>query len=333
MAISILNDLRIRGAQLEDAQAVTDFANLCSIADLGTQTLTLDDTRREWQVPGLELDKDMRLVFAPNGQLIGYIEVWNVEEPYARPGCWGRVHPDYRGQGIGTYLLRYAEERAREKLHLAPSDAQVTLGTGVDSRVQSGIELMEHKGFTVGRRFYEMQIDMTDAPPAPQFLAGITIRTAISGQDDRAVYDAIMDAFADHWGFLPMSFERWGHFMLNGDRYDPSLWFLAMDGSEIAGMALCDPKSSHDPMMGWVDDLGVRRVWRKRGLGLALLHHAFGEFYRRGTRKVGLGVDASSLTNAVKLYERAGMHVAKTSYRYEKVLRPGKELSTQTLSE
>jgi ribosomal protein S18 acetylase RimI-like enzyme len=77
--------------------------------------------------------------------------------------------------------------------------------------------------------------------------------------------------------------------------------------------------------------LGVRRPWRKRGLGLALLHHSFNEFYRRGKRKVGLGVDAQNLTGALRLYEKAGMHVDQAYDTYEKELREGTEISVQSL--
>jgi ribosomal protein S18 acetylase RimI-like enzyme len=66
--------------------------------------------------------------------------------------------------------------------------------------------------------------------------------------------------------------------------------------------------------------LGVRRPWRRRGLGRALLLHAFGEFRRRGFSRSALGVDAESLTGANRLYERAGMHVAARFDIYEKVL-------------
>jgi hypothetical protein len=65
---------------------------------------------------------------------------------------------------------------------------------------------------------------------------------------------------------------------------------------------------------------------------MALLLHSFNEFYRRGSRKAGLGVDASSLTGATRLYERAGMHVARQYDSYQKELRPGREPSTETLS-
>ena len=75
----------------------------------------------------------------------------------------------------------------------------------------------------------------------------------------------------------------------------------------------------------------MRRPWRHMGLGMALLLHSFREFYRRGTHKVGLSVDSQNLTGATRLYERAGMHVARQYDTYQKELRPGVELSTQTI--
>jgi GNAT superfamily N-acetyltransferase len=82
-----------------------------------------------------------------------------------------------------------------------------------------------------------------------------------------------------------------------------------------------------------VNWLGVRRPWRRRGLALALLHHTFGECYRRGLQKVALGVDASSLTGATRLYEKAGMHVFRQWNTYQKELRAGKDLTTQKLDD
>lgn len=67
------------------------------------------------------------------------------------------------------------------------------------------------------------------------------------------------------------------------------------------------------------------------GLGLALLLHAFGEFFRRGYRKVSLGVDAQNITGALRLYEKAGMHVIRQMDMYEKEIRPGRELRVQEI--
>jgi ribosomal protein S18 acetylase RimI-like enzyme len=72
--------------------------------------------------------------------------------------------------------------------------------------------------------------------------------------------------------------------------------------------------------VGWVRSLGVRRPWRRRGLGLALLLASFGAFWERGTRTIGLGVDGENTTGAVRLYEKAGMRVELRIDRFERVL-------------
>jgi ribosomal protein S18 acetylase RimI-like enzyme len=74
------------------------------------------------------------------------------------------------------------------------------------------------------------------------------------------------------------------------------------------------------PGVGWVGILGVRRQWRRRGLGRALLLKALQEFRSRGFREVGLGVDAASLTGATRLYESVGMRVTAQFDIYEKQL-------------
>jgi ribosomal protein S18 acetylase RimI-like enzyme len=87
--------------------------------------------------------------------------------------------------------------------------------------------------------------------------------------------------------------------------------------------------------MGWVDGLCVRRPWRKRGLGLALLLHSYGMFHERGKLRVGLGVDAENITGALRLYEKAGMHSDpnRTYVVYEKELRSGIDLRTNKVDE
>jgi GNAT superfamily N-acetyltransferase len=176
-----------------------------------------------------------------------------------------------------------------------------------------------------------MEIELDKAPPAPQWPAGIRVRTLYAGQEEHAVFEMIEEAFQDHWGHTPVTFEQWSSWRLNSRGFDPTLWFLTFDGDKLAGAALCH--IFEDLHMGWVNQLAVRRPWRRRGLGMALLLHAFGEFYRRGHHTIGLGVDSQNLTGATRLYERAGMHVALQHDSYEKELRPGQDLRTLSLSE
>jgi ribosomal protein S18 acetylase RimI-like enzyme len=179
----------------------------------------------------------------------------------------------------------------------------------------------------------EIQFDSPpETPPAPQ---GIIIRPYNPETELEAVVHTMTDSFRDHFGFVERPFEdemtNFRHHFLGDPIYDPSLWFVAMDGDEMVGISLCRRDGYETPDLGFVNELGVRREWRKRGIANALLKTSFAAFYRLGKTGAALGVDASSLTGALRLYEKAGMHVARQFDNFEKELRAGEEISRRTL--
>jgi mycothiol synthase len=324
----------MRGAALDDLPEAVEMFNACSRQLIGRAEVTLEGMRHEWEIPILNLAEDRRVVIAPSGQLVGYMEVWDLFDPHTRINTWGRVHPAHQGRGIATALLRWAEERARGAIPRAPARTRVAMLTWVSNLDAAANEVMPRSGFDLIRHSYRMRIDLAEAPPAPVWPQGITLRAFDPGRDLEAVARTDREAFRDHWGFVERPFEQdlqmFRHW-LSEPRFDPSLWFMAMHGAEVAGISLCDVRTEDDPNQGWVGSLGVLRPYRRQGLGLALLRHSFGALYRRGQRAVGLGVDAYNLTGALRLYERAGMRVYRQNNTYEKELRPGVELSTQTI--
>ncbi|MBI3161175.1 MAG: GNAT family N-acetyltransferase [Chloroflexi bacterium] len=335
--IELPRDFTVRGAQPDDVESALELFNLWSQAVIQQDDITdAGAIRNEWVSPGFDPARDIRVIFSPDGKMVGYIEVWTTSKPPVHPWIWGRVHPDFSGLGIGSWLLQWAEERACMVLSDLPTDLHFAPRIGAHRPAVESKKLFEDFGYAQIRSSYNMRIDMKSAPPTPLWAGGITLRRFDPEKDTEAVYIADTESFRDHFGFVEPPFEeglaRFKHFMM-GDGFDPNLWFLAMDGNEITGICLCRPKAYDDPEMGYVNILGVRRAWRKRGIGLALLQHAFGEFYRRGTRKVGLGVDAESLTGALRLYEKAGMRVHLAFDLYEKTIRPGREISVESLSE
>jgi ribosomal protein S18 acetylase RimI-like enzyme len=208
----------------------------------------------------------------------------------------------------------------------ADPEVRVTLNSWASSNNEVAQQRLERAGYAAIRGHWRMEIDMEAAPTEPEWPAGITVRTFQPGMD-RQIFEMVDTAFQDHWGHIPGTFEEWRHWTIERETFDPTLWFLAFEGNQIAGGSLCTTFMD----MGWVDTLGILRPWRRKGLGMALLLHSFGEFYRRGRRKVGLGVDSQNLTGATRLYERAGMHVARQYISFQKELRAGKELSTQAI--
>jgi len=336
--VSLPEGFTVRGARLEDVEASLEMYNLWSRKVIGEDEINdVVAIRTEWVSPGFDPARDIRLVFAPDGVLVGYIEVWTTAKPPVHPWIWGRVHPEYSELGIGSWMLTWAENHALRVLDEVPTDLRIAPRIGIYSQAKESQKLFRDLGYRYIRSSYRMLIHLDALPPTPVWPEGLTIRTYNPETDAKAVYLADQDAFRDHFGFVEAPFEegfkRFKHFMTDYEGFDPSLWYIAWDGDEVAGICLCRPHSYDDPDLGFVNVLGVRRAWRKHGLGLAFLHHAFGEFYRRGKRKAGLGVDAENLTGALRLYEKAGMHVHMQFDLFEKEIRPGKEISVQSLGD
>jgi len=315
----------VRSATIEDLEATVALVNACALYDGGVPELTTTDLRQEWQT--MEVARQTRLIVDGDGALVAYVELMD-KEP-TRISVYGCVAPLHRGRGLGSAIVRWTEEAAYLRLPAAPAGARVSIGNWSQAADKSAAALFANMGYALVRRFWRMEIAMEETPPTPVFPHNVVLRTFQRGQDDRAVFEALEESFSDHWGHLPGNFEEFRHHRIDVADLDPTLWLLAMDGDEIAGFSLC----SQDEHAGWVHMLGVRRAWRRRRLGRALLHASFTAFYARGMHTVKLGVDAASLTGATHLYEKGGMHVTATRDRYEKELRAGRELSIQALPE
>lgn len=315
MTAALPDGLTIRAPTMDDAEAVTALTNTCISAERDTWPMTAEEMRNAWQIPRFNLATDAWLVTALQGKLVGYANAFHGEgtECYFE----GYVRPEHCGQGIGTYLLRLVEARIQQ-ISPAPSREPISIKTSFGHKNEAARRLVEQEGYRLVRYSWEMKIEMGIAPPAPVWPDGITVRTFMPDHDLGPVSSAVEEAFQDHWNHTPMPFDEWEQ-RTRREGFDPTLWFLALDGKEIAGAALCRYRSG----TAWVGWLAVRRHWRRQGLGMALLLHAFGEFYRRGQRQVALTVDAQNTTGATRLYERAGMRVDWQYDLYEKVLRPG----------
>jgi mycothiol synthase len=206
---------------------------------------------------------------------------------------------------------------------LAEPEVRVSLHSTIDNRDPISHELHRNEGYEPLRYHWRMEIILDAPPPEPTFPAGIELRPFIKGEHDVAVWHAQNEAFRDHWGSHEVTLEEWKQSRFDDPEFDSALWPIAWDKSsgEVAGFSL----NRYRMGIGWIRTLGVRRPWRKRGLGEALLLHSFGEFYRRGMKTIGLGVDAQNPTGATRLYQKVGMVAVSEFLTYEKELRPGRE--------
>lgn len=303
----------------EEAGAVADLLNAVEVAISGISDTSEERIRWQWNSPGVNVERDLRIVESPVHGILGYAEL-ETFEPWTQLGVDGYVHPDHTGLGIGATLADWAERRAAEEARKAAPGEKVVLRHSLWVEDTDSRAFLESRGWKTCRWFYWMLIDLHDDMPEPAPVPGIEFRSMRPGEE-RAAWAADNDAFHDHWGFVPEPFEEWLHHHLRREDSDPGLLLLAMDGDNIAGCAMNFPKREEDAEKGWVQFLGVRPPWRRRGIALALLQHSFRALRERGCKRVGLGVDAENPNGAVALYEKAGMRKDREAVSYETVIR------------
>jgi len=223
---------------------------------------------------------------------------------------FGLVAQRAKGRGLGAALVDRGEDCART--HGAARIHGVALAEDAPAA-----DLFSARGYREVRRFYEMAIELV-APPAVPALPDGLLLDVFSEEDARAFHHALHEAFQDHWEWRGSPFEDWWA-LRSGQQADAEgpLWFLVRDGDKIAAVARNEANRNGG---GYVGALGVRRPWRGRGLGKALLYRTFAEFWGRGVTRVTLGVDAESPTGAKKLYERVGMEAESSMVVFEKAV-------------
>lgn len=300
---------------------------------IGVSNVTEQDFHDDWTTPRFSPENSTLVVTTHDGKPVALAEIWDTSDVPVLPVLWFYIHPDHRDSNVGDGIMQWVNERTRQTIDRAPENARVTLQCYCHQKAQYQADILQRYGMTTERSSYEMLIDFDTAPPEPQFPDNISIVTYKDHPNVRDFAIAHKESFRDHRGFVdtPLDYRisYWQHFIDNNKRFDPEFWFLAKNGDDIAGVLMAIPQDEEDPERGHISVLGVLRPYRKQGLGLALLHYAFGEFWRHGIKKAGLGVDGSSITGATRLYERAGMHIGHVYHAYEKFLRDGDELTVQ----
>ncbi|HSC50981.1 MAG TPA: GNAT family N-acetyltransferase [Gaiellaceae bacterium] len=296
--------VEVREPRREEVPALAAMMEEHAMRVLG-ETETSEAELREWlAVPHL-----WTRVAERDGRITGYLDVFREDESHSDVDARGLDRP------TAEALLAEAQAHVRESNGGLP---QVLRGVaqGDDDLVRG---VYEDDGWRLVRSSFRMLIDLDDELPEPVWPEGLEVRDARADEAER-IHEAHMDAFADHWEFHPQPFEQWRSFTIDRTDFDPSLWWLVVDGDELAALSLNRWHFSGDPQSGWIEVLGVRPPWRRRGLGAALLRHSFRDFRARGATRVGLGVDAENTTGAVRLYERVGMRVVRRNDIYEKRL-------------
>jgi mycothiol synthase len=302
--------VRLRPPRDDEFDAMLELMQAHDRAVFGEVDTTPESLRTWLTSPSVDVERDVR-VLEERGRLVGYADVDPTRDDPPLWWCDVKIAPDVDAGETLRELVAWLDARAatgRLRVWTSDTDRRVT-------------DVFDAFGFAPVRHSYRMEIGLDAEPRRPVWPDRIDVGTA-TADDHRRIYDAVVEVWQDTNDPYDDTFEDWSLWNVERESYDPSLWFLALEGDELAGFSVCR-QADVDPAAGYVGLLGVRRPWRRKGLGEALLLHSFDAFRRRGWTRGTLGVDASSPTGATRLYERAGMRVYRDTVFMEREVRRG----------
>ena len=308
--------LRVHEGGIAVAARMAPLANAVNALEGVDELVTLDELENWLGYPTASFDPASDVVLAEvGGDLVGYAWVdWvDTSDGLRDFRMGGYVHPDWRGRGIGRRLLAWQEQHAAEHPAAVASDRPLFLGTWAPDERLAKRHLFERAGYIPTRYFFEMRRDLQEAievPPMPEGLEVRPIGTDRASQ--RLLWDADVEAFQDHWGGFDASdasFEK----MLVSPEHQPGLWIVAWDGEQVAGAVtnavFAAENESFGRRRGWLATVFVRRPWRRRGLGAAIVSRALVRLREEGMQEAHLGVDSDNPTGALGHYERTGLSI------------------------
>ena len=315
-----MTGIEFRPLRPSDAERVVDVLLASRAVDGPSDPIGRDLLRHLWfEFPGLDLERDTFAAAGADGRVVGFAGSYPREHPThaARVFVPGTVDPAHRRRGIGRHLLRAAEARAREQLAQMTTDLPRQIDCDAPEGSVGRIVLFEAEGYRPIRTFASMRRDLREPLPTPADVPGMTWATWRTELDE-AIRLAHNDAFQDHWGSDPLGPERWQHFVHGSPGFSADCSWLALDGATVAGYALCWLGGTEDRRVGWLGTIGVRRAYRRRGIGSAVIARSLASFRASGLTSAGLDVDAENPTGAVRVYESLGFAVTDRSIVYSK---------------
>ena len=314
-----------RRPTLDDIPAILALVHASDIAALGEPDFSADDVREALTGPHTDPAQDCWLAVAPDGEIVGWAYPENPSGG-VRDFIEVYVHPE-RGRPAQRPLLELILARVAARAAAFGHDAAVARAGAIPTE-KPWIDALTSAGFTFVKRYARMCRDLTDLTPAAPATAapatgapvtgGVVIRPVRADDDAelRRFHAVIEEAFADTGEHPPIDYDAWRAQIaaLPSVAYDE--WLVAEADGDWAGV-LQSADQALDRNEGWVKMLAVRRPYRRRGVGAALLRHAFGLYAGKGRTAAGLGVDLTNPTRPASLYAAVGMSPAYEADMFE----------------
>jgi ribosomal protein S18 acetylase RimI-like enzyme len=326
--ISLPNAPSIPGLTFRRFRGEADYPHMaaliaaCKVADGVERSTTVEDIARTYR--HLEnCDPQTDMLFAEvDGRVIAYGRIWwdDLLDGIRLYHPFGFLHPEWRGKGIGAYLLEAGERKAREIAAAHPKKTPKFLQVEPFESEKDLIAILESRAYLPARYETHMLRDLGEPFPQAPMPPGLEVRP-VKPEQLRHIFAASNEAFRDHWGSRDESEEEYKS-QLESPEFRPELWKVAWDGDEMASVVhnFIDQKENREYQRkrGYTEGICTRRPWRKLGLARSLLVQSMQMFKEMGMTETALGVDSENLSGAFLLYEGVGYRKVRQQTIYRK---------------
>jgi GNAT superfamily N-acetyltransferase len=211
----------------------------------------------------------------------------------------GRVHPQWRGQGLGHALLEWALPRCQNEIILRDENLS-----------PAAHALYTEFGFV--QDFAERMLvrSLEQLPPAPRYPENLTVQTweASTRELFRAAY---RQSFATRPGFDPAWADEWAEENEAEESFLPACSRVLLCSGQAAAFLTADQLGA----LAWVSQAGVVPEFCGQGLMARILADVLRQFASEGYSEAGLHVNINN-PGALKVYQQAGFRQRLLRARY-----------------
>ena len=303
-----------------DIEAIASLLNTSKSARSFDEWPSVAEMLMQFDDPSIDKNLDLRLwetgaekLVAVAGLMIPAAETFNRI-------LWFAVLPSAKSEDLETKILDWGAGRMQD-FAKERGVGSISMLCPTHEENSDRINLLEDSGFQIERYFLAMERSLSEPIREAQLPEGFRLRSP--RQEDAEVWvEAFNQIFIDHWNHWDLTLEAFKH-KLDDPTYRSDLSLVAIAPDDRMA-ALCDchiiEKDDTDTREGWINILGTRGEFRKRGLGRGILLAALQNFKAEGLDSVILYVDAENLSGAIGLYESVGFRRANTQIAYMKQL-------------
>jgi ribosomal protein S18 acetylase RimI-like enzyme len=264
---------------------------------------------------------DQRVVEAA-GLVIGQVDVlrWTEDDGTRVVLHRGCLAPEYRGRGIGSAMVEWAERRAWIILAAVPRDPQLPmgpdlLGANAPRGARASTELLRGLGYTPRLRLGEFQLadgaPRSALPPAPE---GMVLGFAIGPAEYAEMWQLNELAYRGRPGKSAGTAAGRARFV---EASASMVCLTAWNSGQLAGFLRA---SVEDDATGRstarILDLTVRPGLRRRGIGRVLLLCGLDALRGRRPQAVRLWTNLENPQHSYELYAEAGFELREEFVRY-----------------